>query len=137
MKLKLNFDKMETTEEKVDTDSIAKVSEKSLINYEVSKKITRLTKPMGEIERISAAVVIDDALLDVREQRGELVFRRINAILKEARLPNAEEVEIPRVDREKLSALQEAQHEIVEVVRNLEEKGVIVSGSAGGDEYVV
>ena len=139
VKLKLNFDKMETTEEKVDPDSIAKVSEKSetssstgagraggipgvssnvgqstgggavggagatatpskskseksLINYEVSKKNTRLTKQMGEIERISAAVVIDDALVDVREQGGELVkqFRKrtteeLDAINKIAR----------------------------------------------------
>lgn len=124
VKLKLNFEKMETTEEKVDPENIAKVSEKSegssstgagrvggaagvgsnvgqstggkavgragaaapleskseksLINYEISKKITRLTKPMGEIERISVAVVVDDALVDVREQRGELIkqFRK-------------------------------------------------------------
>ncbi len=88
VRLKLNFDKIETTEEKVDPDNVAKVSEKSensstapskskseksLINYEVSKKITHLTKPMGEIERISTAVVVDDVLVDVREQRGELI----------------------------------------------------------------
>jgi flagellar M-ring protein FliF len=256
--LKLNFDKMETTEEKVDPDSITKVSEKSetsssngagqvggiprvssnagqstggeavggegaaaapskskaeksLINYEVSKKITHLTKPMGEIERISAAVVIDDALVDVREQEGELVkqfrkrtaeeleaikkiaraavgfdsqrgdvievanlpfdtsaekmskiyqeiykpttadrvekffstplgitiiifliiliiflfrkrlFRGVIEILREARLPRPGEVEIPRVDSEKLSALREAKDE-AEIERELMEK---------------
>jgi len=131
VRLKLNFDKMETTEEKVDPESIAKVSEKSegssstgaermggapgvssnagqstggrtvgragaaapiiskseksSTNYEVSKKITRLTKPIGEIERISAAVVVDDALVDVREQRGELI--------KQSRKRTAEELE--------------------------------------------
>jgi flagellar M-ring protein FliF len=100
VKLKMNFGKMETTEETVDPDSLAKVSEnsessstapskskseKSLINYEVSKKITHLTKPMGEIERISAAVVIDDALVDVREQGGELV--------KQSRRRTSEELE--------------------------------------------
>jgi flagellar M-ring protein FliF len=100
VKLKMNFGKMETTEETVDPDSLAKVSEnsessstapskskseKSLINYEISKKITHLTKPMGEIERISAAVVIDDALVDVREQGGELV--------KQSRRRTAEELE--------------------------------------------
>jgi flagellar M-ring protein FliF len=100
VKLKMNFVKMETTEEKVDPDNLAKVSEKSessstapskskseksLINYEVSKKITHLTKPMGEIERISAAVVIDDALVDVREQGGELV--------KQSRRRTSEELE--------------------------------------------
>jgi flagellar M-ring protein FliF len=124
VKLNLNFNKMETMEEKVDPDNIAKVSEKSetssstgtgpeggipgvssnvgqstsggtgaattpskskseksFINYEVSKKITRLTKPMGEIQRISAAVVVDDVLVDVREQRGQLVkqFRKRTA----------------------------------------------------------
>jgi flagellar motor switch protein FliG len=33
--------------------------------------------------------------------------------------------------------VEKAQHEIVEVIRNLEEEGVIVIGDAGGDEYVV
>ncbi len=33
--------------------------------------------------------------------------------------------------------VEKAQHEIVEVVRSLEEEGVIVIGGAGGDEYVV
>lgn len=258
VKLKLNFDKMETTEEKVDPESITKVSEesetssstgargaggipgvspkmaqsiggeavgragttaaplqskseKSLVNYEVSKKITRLTKPIGEIERISAAVVVDDALVDVREQDGQLVkqfrkrtaeeleaikkiaqaavgfddqrgdiievanlpfdisaekvskiyqelykpttldqvekffstsfgialiifviiliiflvrkrlFRRMDEIFREGRLSKAEEVETFRVDKEKLSALQEAKDE-AEIERELQEK---------------
>jgi flagellar M-ring protein FliF len=248
VKLKLNFDKIETTEETVDPDKIAKVSEKSestsstgagraggipgvssnvgqatgggttggtatpskskseksLINYEVSKKITRLTKPVGEIQRISAAVVVDDAV-DVQLQNGELnkqprkrtadeldaikkiaqaavgfnsqrgdvievanlpfdtsaetvseyyhkkqksedlintvikygayalgffllifvvlkpLIRKINEIVREARLPKAEEVEIPRVDSEKLSALQEAKDE-AEIEQELMEK---------------
>ncbi|MCP4219413.1 MAG: flagellar motor switch protein FliG, partial [bacterium] len=33
--------------------------------------------------------------------------------------------------------VEKAQHEIVEIVRSLEEEGVIVIGGAGGDEYVV
>jgi len=33
--------------------------------------------------------------------------------------------------------VEKSQHEIVEVVRGLEEEGVIVIGGAGGDEYVV
>ncbi|UCH95544.1 MAG: flagellar M-ring protein FliF [Candidatus Aminicenantes bacterium] len=100
VKLMLNFDKIETTEEKVDPDSIVKVSEESEItsspvaegaggtpaapakskseksstNYEISKKITRLTKPVGEIQRISAAVVVDDAV-DVQLQDGKLIKR--------------------------------------------------------------
>jgi flagellar motor switch protein FliG len=37
----------------------------------------------------------------------------------------------------RVKEVEKAQHEIVEVVRNLEEEGVIVIGSAGGDEYVV
>ncbi len=120
VKLKLNFDKTETTEEKVDPDNVAKVSEKSetssstgvgragggsseavggvrsaapskskseksLINYEVSKKITHLTRPMGEIERISTAVVIDDVLVDARQQGDGLV--------KQYRKRTAEELE--------------------------------------------
>ena len=226
VRLKLNFDKMETTEEKVDPDNVAKVSEKSEnsstapsksksekshINYEVSKKITHLTKPMGEIEQISTAVVVDDVLVDIREQRGELIkqsrrrtpeeleaikkivqaavgfdsqrgdvievanlpfdtsqekvskiyeeiykpttadrvgkffmsplgiiiiilaiililslFRKplsrgVRGILREARLPRLGEGEIPRLDREKLSALQEAKDE-AEIEQELLEK---------------
>jgi len=37
----------------------------------------------------------------------------------------------------RVKEVEKAQHEIVEVVRNLEEEGVIVIGGAGGDEYVV
>jgi flagellar motor switch protein FliG len=37
----------------------------------------------------------------------------------------------------RVKEVEKAQHDIVEVVRNLEEEGVIVIGSAGGDEYVV
>lgn len=37
----------------------------------------------------------------------------------------------------RVKEVERAQHEIIEVVRNLEEEGVIVIGSAGGDEYVV
>jgi flagellar motor switch protein FliG len=33
--------------------------------------------------------------------------------------------------------VEKSQHEIVEIVRGLEEEGVIVIGGAGGDEYVV
>lgn len=106
VKLTLDFDKVETTEETVDPDRIAKVSEKSetssstggiraggipgvssnvaqagvnqnngvsgsntrsrsensLVNYEVSKKVTHVIKPVGEIKKISAAVVVDDGV---------------------------------------------------------------------------
>ncbi len=106
VKLTLDFDKVETTEETVDPDKIAKVSEKSemssstggmraggipgvssnvaqagggqidgisgsaaksktensLVNYEVSKKVTHVIKPVGEIKKISAAVVVDDGV---------------------------------------------------------------------------
>ena len=37
----------------------------------------------------------------------------------------------------RVKEVEKAQHEIVEVVRTLEEEGVIVIGGAGGDEYVV
>jgi flagellar motor switch protein FliG len=37
----------------------------------------------------------------------------------------------------RVKEVEKAQHEIVEIVRNLEEEGVIVIGGAGGDEYVV
>ena len=179
-------------------------SESSLINYEVSKKVTHLTKPLGEIQQLSAAVVVDDAV-DAQIQDGELITqtrkrsaeemdsikkiaqaavgfntlrgdvievanlafdtsaetisqhyfdvqnrkktnkfwfqtlpvvvivavvalilvfflsRRVGAILKQAKLPKVEEVEIPRVDGEKLAALQEAKDE-AEIERELMEK---------------
>lgn len=37
----------------------------------------------------------------------------------------------------RVKEVEKAQHEIVEIVRNLEEEGVIVIGGAGGEEYVV
>jgi flagellar M-ring protein FliF len=249
VKLRLNFDKVESTEETVDPESIAKVSEKSetssttgaaraggipgvssnvaqatgsetgggatttpskqktessLINYEVSKKITHLTKPVGEIQQLSVAVVIDDAVeaqiqddklitqtrkrtaeeLDAIKkiaqaavgfstQRGDIIevanlafdtsaetisqhyfdeqkreksskfwlmtlptvvigsvlllilivtiSKRFGTILKQARLPKAEEVEITGVDSQKLAALQEAKDE-ADIERELMEK---------------
>lgn len=93
VKLALDFDKVETTEETVDPDRLAKVSEKSEIssstgglkaggsqnsgapgsagrsksensqvNYEVSKKVTHVIKPVGEIKKISAAIIVDDGV---------------------------------------------------------------------------
>jgi flagellar M-ring protein FliF len=46
-------------------------SESSLINYEVSKTVTHTVRPVGEIKKISAAVVVDDAVI-VQEVGGEL-----------------------------------------------------------------
>lgn len=248
VRLKLNFDKVESTQEEVNPDQIAKVSEKSettsatgtvkgggvpgvssnvaqasggaatvaqatpsksksektLVNYEVSKKITRMTKPVGEIEQLSVAVLVDDAVT-VQVQDGELVKQpqkrtaeemavlqrivraavgfdvqrgdvievanltfdtssetvsefyydkqqtrdlistvvkyagyaigililifailrpisnKITQIIKEAKMPKAEEIEIPRVDSDKLSALHEAKEE-AEIERELMEK---------------
>jgi flagellar M-ring protein FliF len=115
VKLTLDFNKIETTEETVDPDKIAKVSEKSdsssstggttaggvpgvssnvaqagggqagtttatpsksksessLVNYEVSKKVTHLVRPVGEIKKVSAAVVVDDGVR-VELVNGEL-----------------------------------------------------------------
>lgn len=246
VRLKLNFDKVETVEEKVDPEGIAKVSEKTettsstgaikgggvpgvssnvamaeggtaetssggsksksektMTNYEVSKTVTRLTKPYGDIQHMSVAVVVDDAIIVERQDdvpvetrqkrteeelntikklvqatvgfnttRGDVievanlsfdtsstevsdyyyekekskekwdsyihwaiillsifiglyilkrVTNKIIEIVKEAKLPKAEEIEIPRVDSEKLAALQEARDE-VEIERELMEK---------------
>jgi len=249
VKLKLNFEKVESTEESVDPDRIAKISEKtetsstsgamraggvpgvssnvaqatggqtvdtnivspsksksekSMVNYEVSKKVTHLTKPVGDIQNLSVAVLIDDAVnvrvqddqlfreprrrtaeeLDsirkivqaavgyniargdvievvnlpfdnssetlteyyqAKEKRDDLineiikygsiilgtffvlafivrpVLRKITDIVKQARMPKPEEIEIPRVDSEKVAALQEARDE-ADIERELMEK---------------
>ncbi len=114
VRLALDFNKIETTEETVDPDQIAKVSEKSetssstggtiaggipgvssnvaqagggqggaagspsksksensLVNYEVSKRVTHTVRPVGEIRNISAAVVVDDGV-QVSVVNGEL-----------------------------------------------------------------
>jgi len=248
VKLKLNFNKEESTEETVDPNSIAKVSEssettsstggiraggvpgvssnvgaasgattvdntataskskseKSLVNYEVSKKVTHLTRPVGEIQQLSIAVMVDDAT-NVQMRNGELIqesrkrtqseldtitrivqaavgfdnqrgdtiavanltfdnsssmlneyyskqqeksdllnkiityglitigilvvfffvirplLRKITEIVKQAKLPKPEEIEIPRVDSEKIAALQEAKDE-AEIEQELMEK---------------
>lgn len=238
VRVKLDFNKVESTEETVDPESIAKVSEKtetttstggvkgggvpgvssnvgqasnigattiestpaksksekSLVNYEVSKKVTHTMHPVGEVKQISVAVMVDDKvavqvkdgeLVRVPEkrtqseldtikrivqaavgfdgQRGDIievanlpfdtsseavsdfmekkqrnrdlidalfkyggyaiglfllifliirpVSKKIQQIIKESKLPKAEEIEIPRVDGEKLSALYEAREE--------------------------
>jgi flagellar M-ring protein FliF len=101
VKIKWNFDKVESTEETVDPEQVVKVSEtsemtaaddavgrpagsgiagipprakseKSKIDYEVSKKVTRLTRPMGDIQRLSVAVLVDDAV-ETRERGGQSV----------------------------------------------------------------
>ena len=114
VRLALDFNKIETTEESVDPDRIAKVSEKSetssstggnvaggkpgvgsnvaqagggqggaasfpaksktensLVNYEVSKRVIHTVRPVGEIRKISAAVVVDDGV-QVSVVSGEL-----------------------------------------------------------------
>lgn len=114
VRLALDFNKIETTEESVDPDRIAKVSEKSetssstsgtiaggipgvssnvaqagtrqggaasspaksktensLVNYEVSKRVTHTVRPVGEIRKLSAAVVVDDGV-QVSVVGGEL-----------------------------------------------------------------
>jgi len=178
-------------------------SEKTLTNFEVTKTVTRTTKPIGDIQRLSVAVVIDnDADIEIRDdkpvkiskkrspedldqikrlvqaavgynsergdvveianlpfdtsseaesdyymeklaakdsrdvwiQRGMLVaailfgffifsrlYRKVKEIIETAKLPKAEEIEIPRVDSEKLVALQEAKDE-AEIERELMEK---------------
>ncbi|MCP5051409.1 MAG: flagellar M-ring protein FliF [bacterium] len=249
VRLKLDFNKIESTEETVDPNTIAKVSEKtetssssggvkaggipgvasnvgqasgggtpgsrpgapskaksekSLVNYEVSKKITRTTRPVGEITQLSVAVMVDDAVnvqvqdgdlvrqpqkrtadelatirrivqaaVGFESQRGDvievanlsfdtstetvsefyqdkqqtrdlvntltkyggyalalflLIFviikplsRKVNQIVKESRLPKATEIEIPRVDSEKMVALQDAREE-AEIENELMEK---------------
>ncbi len=249
VRVKLDFNKVESTEETVDPESIAKVSEKtetttstggtrgggvpgvssnvaqassigtpgtadgipaksksekSLVNYEVSKKVTHTTHPVGELKQISVAVMVDDKvavqvkdgeLVKVPEkrtqteldtikrvvqaavgfdaQRGDVievanlsfdtssetvsdflekkqhtrdlidavakyggyviglfllifliirpVASKIQMIIKESKLPKAEEIEIPRVDGEKLSALYEAREE-AEIEQELLEK---------------
>lgn len=231
VKLKLNFEKEESTEETVDPNTVTKVSEKSettsstggpgatgreaaapaksksektSVNYEVSKKVTRLTKPVGDIRRLSVAVLVDDAenvrvrdgqlireprsrtpeeleaikkivqaAVGFNSQRGDIievanlpfdtssetiseyylekqesrdrtneiiiyaavgagllllylfiirpVYRRFKEVVKQARVPKAAEIEIPRLDSEKMAALEEARDK-EEIERELLEK---------------
>jgi flagellar M-ring protein FliF len=225
VKVKLNFDKEESTEEIVDPNTITKVSEKSettsstgreaaapaksksektSVNYEVSKKVTHLTKPVGDIRRLSIAVLIDDAenvrvrdgqlireprsrtpeeleaikkivqaAVGFNSQRGDVIqvanlpfdtssetiseyylkkqesrdrtneiiiytavgtgllllylffihplYRRFKEVMKQARVPKAAEIEIPRLDSERMAALEEARDK-EEIERELLEK---------------
>ncbi len=116
VRLVLDFNKVETKEERVDPEGIAKVSEqsettssagaggsggtpgvatnvasasgatpgsgagggaktkseKSVVNYEVSKTITHQIRPVGQIQSLSAAVVVDHAA-ETSEKDGKLV----------------------------------------------------------------
>lgn len=248
VKLTLDFNKVEMTQQSVDPDRIAKVSEKtessssqggvraggipgvnsnvaqaggggqtastatpsksksenSLVNYEVSKTVTHTQKPVGEIRRLSAAVVVDDgvqvqmvdgelqrqtqkrtpeelqalsrlvqAAVGYSSERGDIVevvnlafdtsaatetdymqqkhetrelinqaikygayaiafllifflvvrpvSRKMTEIFKNIGKPKREEVEIPRIDSDKMAALQDARDD-VEIERELMEQ---------------
>jgi flagellar M-ring protein FliF len=230
VKLKLNFDKEESTEETVDPNTVTKVSERSettsstgapgaaggeaaaaksksektSVNYEVSKKVTRLTKPVGDIRRLSVAVLVDDAenvrvrdgqlireprsrtpeeleaikkivqaAVGFNSQRGDVIevanlpfdtsaetvseyylekqesrdrtneiiiyaavgagllllylffirplYRKFREIVKQGKVPKAAEIEIPRLDSEKMAALEEARDK-AEIEKELLEK---------------
>ncbi len=116
VRLNLDFSQVETKEEAVNPDAVAKVSEqsetssssgpsaggggvpgvasnvagagggagaataasgakskseKSVVNYEVSKRVTHTVRPVGEVRSLSAAVVVDNAS-DVRLSGGTL-----------------------------------------------------------------
>lgn len=255
VRLVLDFNKVETREESVDPDRIAKVSEKSetssssggttaggipgvssnvaqagaiptggtagspaksktensLVNYEVSKTVTHTVRPVGEIQKVSAAVVVDDSLQvtvvdnelqkqpqkrtteelaaftrivraavgfnaargdvvevvnlafdnsaaaesDYLEERQKseyfwnelkkygvptvvvlLIFflvilpvvKKLKEIFKTIGKPKVEEIEIPRIDSEKMAALQDARDDI-EIERELVEQYKIPKAS--------
>jgi flagellar M-ring protein FliF len=129
VKLEMDFNKEESTEETLDPDNMVKVSEntetstgvpgggaaspqksrteKNQVNYEVPKKVTRLTRAGGQIRRLSALVLVDDAV-NVEVRRGRLVG--------ESRKRTAEELEVIKKITRAAVGFDSRRGDIVEVV---------------------
>jgi flagellar motor switch protein FliG len=83
---------------------------------------------LKRVDKRSLATALKGANDELKDKFFRNMSQRAVAMLKE---------EMEYLGPIRVKEVEKAQHEIVEVVRNLEEEGVIVIGDAGGDEYVV
>jgi flagellar motor switch protein FliG len=83
---------------------------------------------LKRIDRKSLAMSLKGSNDELKTKFFRNMSQRASEMLKE---------EMEYLGPIRIKDVEKAQHEIVEVVRNLEEEGIIVIGGAGGDEYVV
>ncbi len=83
---------------------------------------------LKRVDKKSLATALKGANDELRTKFFRNMSQRAAEMLKE---------EMEYLGPIRVKEVEKAQHEIVEVVRNLEEEGIIVIGGAGGDEYVV
>jgi flagellar motor switch protein FliG len=83
---------------------------------------------LKRVDKKSLALALKGANDELRTKFFRNMSQRAAEMLKE---------EMEYLGPIRVKEVEKAQHEIVEVVRNLEEEGVIVIGGAGGEEYVV
>ncbi len=83
---------------------------------------------LKRVEKKSLAMALKGANEEIKTKFFKNMSQRASEMLKE---------EMEYLGPIRVKEVERAQHEIVEVVRNLEEEGVILIGGTGGDEYVV
>jgi flagellar motor switch protein FliG len=83
---------------------------------------------LKRVEKKSLAMALKGANDEIKTKFFTNMSQRASEMLKE---------EMEYLGPIRVKEVERAQHEIVEVVRNLEEEGVISIGGAGDDEYVV
>lgn len=83
---------------------------------------------LKRVDKKSLAMALKGANDEIKTKFFRNMSQRATEMLKE---------EMEYLGPIRVKEVERAQHEIVEVVRNLEEEGVILIGSAGDDEYVV
>jgi flagellar motor switch protein FliG len=83
---------------------------------------------LKRVDKKSLAIALKGANDELKTKFFRSMSQRATDMLKE---------EMEYLGPIRVKEVEKAQHEIVEVVRSLEEEGVIVIGDAGGDEYVV
>lgn len=83
---------------------------------------------LKRIDKKSLAMALKGSNDEMRTKFFKNMSQRAGEMLKE---------EMEYLGPIRVKDVEKAQHEIVEVVRSLEEEGVIVIGGAGGEEYVI
>jgi flagellar motor switch protein FliG len=83
---------------------------------------------LKRVEKKSLAMALKGADDEIKTKFFKNMSQRASEMLKE---------EMEYLGPIRVKEVERAQHEIVEVVRTLEEEGVILIGGTGGDEYVI
>jgi flagellar motor switch protein FliG len=83
---------------------------------------------LKRIDKKSLASALKGSKEELRDKFFKNMSQRAGEMLKE---------EMEYLGPIRVKDVEKAQHEIVEVIRGLEEEGIIVVGDSGGEEYVI